>query len=100
MDGFTGFKTATTEELLDAIAVMDPFHVVRLTGDALDVCRRRVQQALHGRRGRKDDPPYKARRTLHTGLKLLTERQQARFAALFADEQHVEVEATWASTSA
>jgi transposase len=28
MDGFTGFKTATTEELPDATAVMDPFHVV------------------------------------------------------------------------
>ena len=24
MDGFTGFKTATTEELPDAVAVMDP----------------------------------------------------------------------------
>jgi transposase len=36
MDGFTGFKTATTEALPDAVAVMDPFHVVRLAGDALD----------------------------------------------------------------
>lgn len=36
MDGFSGFKTATTEELPDAVAVMDPFHVVRLAGDALD----------------------------------------------------------------
>ncbi len=44
MDGFTGFKTATSEELPDAVAVMDPFHVVRLAGDALDQCRRRVQQ--------------------------------------------------------
>ena len=26
MDGFTGFKTATAEELPDAVAVMDPFH--------------------------------------------------------------------------
>ncbi|MDK9361608.1 transposase, partial [Propionibacterium freudenreichii] len=52
MDGFTGFKTATTEELPDAVAVMDPFHVVRLAGDALDRCRRRIQQDLHGHRGR------------------------------------------------
>ena len=36
MDGFTGFKTAAAEELPDAVAVMDPFHVVRLAGDALD----------------------------------------------------------------
>jgi hypothetical protein len=33
MDGFTGFKTATSEDLPDAVAVMDPFHVVRLAGD-------------------------------------------------------------------
>ena len=36
---FTGFKTATVEELPDAVVVMDPFHVVRLAGDALDRCR-------------------------------------------------------------
>ena len=28
MDGFTGFKTAAAEEVPDAVAVMDPFHVV------------------------------------------------------------------------
>ncbi len=32
MDGFTGFTTATTEALPDAVAVMDPFHVVALAG--------------------------------------------------------------------
>jgi transposase len=37
MDGFTGFKTAAAEELPDAVAVMDRFHVVRLAGDALDI---------------------------------------------------------------
>ena len=95
MDGFTGFKTATTEELPDAVAVMDPFHVVRLAGDALDACRRRVQQDLHGHRGRTNDPLYRARRTLHTGHDLLTDKQTARLEALFAVEEHVEVEATW-----
>jgi transposase len=95
MDGFTGFKTATTEELPDATAVMDPFHVVRLAGDALDRCRRRVQYRLHGHRGRKYDPLYRARRTLHTGANLLTDRQTDRLTRLFADETHVEVEATW-----
>jgi transposase len=59
MDGFTGFKTAAAEELPDAVTVMDPFHVVRLAGDALDRCRRRVQQAIHGHRGRKGDPLYR-----------------------------------------
>jgi transposase len=95
MDGFTGFKTATTEELPDAVAVMDPFHTVRLAGDALDRCRRRVQQAIHGHRGHKGDPLYSARRTLHTGADLLTEKQKDRLHALFATEEHVEVEATW-----
>ena len=95
MDGFTGFKTAASEELPDAVTVMDPFHVVRLAGDALDQCRRRIQRDSFGRRGRKDDPLYKARRTLHTGAGLLTERQRARLEELFANEQHVQVEATW-----
>lgn len=47
MDGFTGFKTAAAEEIPDAVTVMDPFHVVRLAGDALDRCRRRIQLAIH-----------------------------------------------------
>ena len=95
MDGFTGFKTATTEELPTAAAVMDPFHVVRLAGDALDQCRRRIQQAVHGHRGRKDDPLYRARRILHTGADLLTDSQQQRLEKLFADDVHVQVQATW-----
>ena len=95
MDGFTGFKTATSEELPDAVAVMDPFHVVRLAGDALDLCRRRVQQATHGHRGRKDDPLYSARRTLHTDAGLLTDKQTRRLTDLFATDEHVEIEATW-----
>ncbi len=95
MDGFTGFKTAATEELPDAATVMDPFHVVRLAGDALDQCRRRVQQDLHGHRGRTGDPLYRARRNLHTGAGLLTDKQHQRLEALFRVEEHVEVEATW-----
>lgn len=75
--------------------VMGPFHVLRRAGDALDVCRRRVQQSLHDHRGWKHDPLDKARRTLHTCAELLTSRQQARLEALFAVEEHVEIEATW-----
>ena len=95
MDGFAGFKTATTEELPEAVAVMDPFHVVRLAGDALDQCRRRVQQDTRGHRGHKDDPLYRARRTLHTGADLLTDKQKDRLEKLFQVDAHVEVEATW-----
>ena len=96
MDGFTGFKTAASEEIPDAVAVMDPFHVVRLAGEALDRCRQRVQQQTLGHRGHKNDPLYRARRTLHTGTGLLTARQNERLTDLFAGDDHVEVEATWA----
>ena len=68
---------------------------MRLAGDALDLCRRRVQQDLHCHRGRAGDPLYAARRLLHTGTDLLTTRQDARLKALFAAGEHVEVEATW-----
>ena len=77
MDGFTGFKTATTEELPDATTVMDPFHVACLAGDALDRCRRRIQQITHGHRGRKDDPLYRAlpgAATLHPSSEPQTRR--------------------------
>lgn len=55
-------------------------------------------QVTFGHRGRKGDPFYAARRTLHTGAALLTEKQQARLEALFAVSEHVEVEATWGIT--
>jgi transposase len=95
MDGFSGYKSAAVEQLPGVVTVMDPFHVVRLAGEALDDCRRRVQQRMFGHRGRAGNPLYAARRTLHTGEKYLTEKQWRRLIALFDDENHVEVEATW-----
>jgi transposase len=96
MDGFTGYKTAAVEAMPATVTVLDPFHVVHLAGDALDRCRQRIQQQLLGHRGRRDDPLYRARRTLHTGADLLTGRQRARLERLFALDNHVAVEATWA----
>lgn len=95
MDGFTGFKRAAAEELPDATTVMDPFHVVRLAGDALDECRRRVQQQLHARRGRATDPLHKARRIPHTRSSPPAPRQQHQVLDLFASDEHVAVEVTW-----
>ncbi|GFG73651.1 hypothetical protein MBOT_34550 [Mycobacterium botniense] len=69
--------------------------MVRLAGDALDECRRRVQLDTCGHRGRKTDPLYACRHTLHTGADLLTDKQKIRLHALFAADAHVEVEATW-----
>ena len=52
MDEFTGFRTAAVEELKeDVTVVMDPFHLVPLAGNGLDLCRRRVQQHTRGHRG-------------------------------------------------
>jgi transposase len=96
MDGFSGFKTAAVEEIPEATAVMDPFHVVRLAGDALERCRRRVQQDVHGHRGRQADSRYKSQRALLTGADLLTEKQYSRLQDVFERDDHVEVEATWA----
>ena len=97
MDGFTGFKSAAAEELPGARAVMDPFHVVHLAGDALDECRRRIGQDLHHRRGRATDPLYKARKMLHTRSCLLTPRQQHQILDLFASDCHVALEVTWSA---
>ena len=97
MDGFTGFKSAAAEELPGARAVMDPFHVAHLAGNALDECRRRIQQELHHRRGRSTDPLYKARSVLHTRSCLLTERQQDQILDLFSGDEHVALEVTWSA---
>jgi transposase len=47
-----------------------------------------------GHRGRAGDPLYRVRRTLHSGADLLTEKQNTRLEAVFASDEHVEVEAT------
>ena len=69
--------------------------MVALVGDKLDQCRRRVQYDTLGHRGRSGDPLYAARRTLRTGEGLLTDKQKARLAGLFADEEHLPVEVGW-----
>ena len=97
MDGFTGSKRATAEELPDVRAVMDSFHVVHLARDALDERRRRIQQELHHRRGRATDSLYKARSMLHTRFCLLTPHQQHQLLNLFSSEEHVALEATWSA---
>ena len=86
MDGFTGFKTAAAEELPDAVPVMDPFHVIRLAGDALETCRppRPAATSSDGA-ATTGDPLYKVRRTLLTGASLLTEKQTTRLETVFAD---------------
>ena len=97
LDPFHGYKNALDDELEDAIAVLDAFHVVKLAAAAVDEVRRRVQQQIHGHRGRSGDPLYGIRNVLRAGEEKLTDKQKARLAKAFAaDERHVEVEVAWA----
>ena len=74
---------------------MDPFHLVSLAGDKLDQCRRRIQRAITGRRGRAGDRLYQARRTTLTEAGLLTNTQARCLETLFADDRHAAVQASW-----
>jgi transposase len=96
LDPFHGYKNAIDDQLQDATAVLDAFHVVKLGNQAVDEVRRRVQQSIHGHRGRRDDPLYRIRNVLRCARERLTERQQARLsAAIEADERHLEVFVAW-----
>lgn len=95
MDGFSGFKTAAAEELPGAAEVMDPFHGVKLTAEAVTKTRQRVQIETTGHRGRKKDPLYVSRRTLLTGKELLSQRQEHRLKELFQVPEYQPVYAAW-----
>ncbi|HET7406285.1 MAG TPA: ISL3 family transposase [Actinomycetales bacterium] len=96
LDPFHGYKNALDDELEDAIAVLDAFHIVKLGTHAVDEVRRRVQQEIHGHRGRSGDPLYGIRNVLRCGEEKLTDKQKTRLAKAFtADERHVEVEVAW-----
>jgi len=96
LDPFHGYKNAIDDQLQDATAVLDAFHVVKLGTDAVDQCRRRVQQDTLGHRGRSGDPLYGIRNLLRAGAEKLTDRQWARFdAAVEGDERHLEVRLAW-----
>lgn len=96
MDGFQGYATASKEQLPTARRVMDPFHVVRLAGDKLTACRQRLQREKYHRRGLRDDPLYKNRKTLLTTQQWLTDKQQARLEQLWAyDKDYAALKIAW-----
>lgn len=55
---FHGYKNVIKDELQDAVAVLDGFHIVKVGTQAVDEVRRRVQQETRSHRGRRDDPLY------------------------------------------
>ena len=96
LDPFHGYKNAIDDQLEDARSVLDAFHVVKLATAVVDDVRRRVQQEIHGHRGRKHDPLYRIRNILRSGAENLTDRQRARLEQAWdADERHLEVQVAW-----
>ena len=96
LDTFRGYRNTIDDDLVDAVAVLDAFHVVKLGTAVVDDVRRRVQQDACGHRGRRDDPLYRIRNILRAGEERLTDRQRARLTQAFtAREEHVEVEVAW-----
>ena len=96
LDPFRGYKNAIDDQLEDAIAVLDAFHVFKLGSQALDEVRRRVQQEVLGRRGHSGDPLHGIRNVLRCGREKLTDKQKARLEkAILADERYDEVHVAW-----
>jgi transposase len=96
LDPFRGYANAIRDELPDAVAVLDAFHVVRLGTQVVDEVRRRVQQDTQGHRGHKDDPLYQVRGILRHGVEHLTERQHAKITrCLDAGDPNGEVNLAW-----
>ncbi len=86
------YRTAFDEAPPHAAQAADPFHVVRLGNTALDEVSRRVQQRTLGRRGRKHDPLYRARRLLVSASEKITDSGRVRLRGLLdAGDPHGEV---------
>jgi len=96
LDPFRGDGNAIRDELEDATAVLDAFHVVKVGATAMEETRRRVQQEQLGHRGRKHDPLYKIRNILRAGAERLTARQLGRLElGLEAGDADYEVTVAW-----
>jgi len=95
LDPFRGYANAIRDELPDAVAVLDAFHVVKLGTQVIEVRRREQQSTLH-RRGHRDDPLYRIRGLLRHGREHLTASQHARLeAGLQAGDPSWEVSLAW-----
>jgi len=67
IDLSASYAKAVREALPGAVLVADRFHLVALANDMLTQVRQRVIRETQGRRGRKSDPAWAARRRLLTG---------------------------------
>jgi transposase len=71
IDLSASYAKAAREALPHAVLVADRFHLVALANDMLTQVRQRVIRETEGRRGRKTDPAWAARRRLLTGYERL-----------------------------
>ena len=96
LDPFRGYANAIRDQLPDAVAVLDAFHVVRLGTQVVDEVRRRVQQHTLGHRGHRDDPLYRIRGLLRHGAEHLPPRQLHRLdTGLAAGDPSWELTVAW-----
>ena len=72
MDPCASYRAAVEQALPQATIVADHFHLVRLANQAVTDVRRRVTWDTHGRRGRRSDPAWAARRRLLRGRERLS----------------------------
>ncbi|MDZ7577636.1 MAG: ISL3 family transposase [Candidatus Nanopelagicales bacterium] len=78
------YRSVLDTMLPDAVQVADPFHVREHANTKLDQCRRRVQNATMGHRGRKNDPLYRCRRLLTKADERLSESGTSKLLGLLA----------------
>ena len=76
--------------------IADPFHLIKVANQAMDECRRRVQNDTLGHRGRKDDPLYRCRRLLTKADERLDETGRNKLLGLLqAGDPRGEVRMAW-----
>lgn len=96
LDLSASYRSVFDTMLPHAVQVADPFHVVRVANQALDECRRRVQNETLGHRGRRDDPLYRCRRRLTIARERLSTDQHERLLGLLrAGDPRQEVWFAW-----
>lgn len=72
IDLSASYAKAVRDALPDAVVVADRFHLVQAANDMVTQVRQHVTRAERGRRGRKKDPEWAARRRLLTAHEKLT----------------------------
>ena len=85
------------DTMLPAVGqIADPFHLIKVANQAMDECRRRVQNDTLGHRGRKDDPLYRCRRLLTKADERLDETGRNKLLGLLqAGDPRGEVRMAW-----